>query len=260
MSNGRASTKGFTLIELLVVISIIALLISILLPALKQARSTARATGCGSNLRQIGIATEGYVVDNGVLGPLTSEAKGTGTNTFVYGNYDLLGRYVNNVRQVFICPEGLTVQTSNNRSGFGAATGDDNKDIGFYKLRRQTSYMSVHNAYVTPVSFRTPVSPWRHGQLHQVKRPSNTLSMMEGHGEALGTLGRTNLLVGFDTAGVPLPLVMSQQWGAGMPVGSGDLWGVTYRHGGGTQISSLWFDGHVGLGFQYDDLRPLVGW
>jgi prepilin-type N-terminal cleavage/methylation domain-containing protein/prepilin-type processing-associated H-X9-DG protein len=58
------SRHGFTLIELLVVIAIVAILAALLLPALSRSKKSARRTACTTHLKQLGLATETYVMDN----------------------------------------------------------------------------------------------------------------------------------------------------------------------------------------------------
>jgi prepilin-type N-terminal cleavage/methylation domain-containing protein/prepilin-type processing-associated H-X9-DG protein len=62
--NLQSDKNGFTLIELLVVIAIIAMLMGILLSSLNRARRQAKKIACISNIRQMGVALQAYMIDN----------------------------------------------------------------------------------------------------------------------------------------------------------------------------------------------------
>jgi prepilin-type N-terminal cleavage/methylation domain-containing protein/prepilin-type processing-associated H-X9-DG protein len=99
--------KAFTLVELLVVISIIGVLAGLMLPALGKAKEAGRATACLGNLRQIGVALQLYVQDNGNRMPEMRDVV-PGTNGFTNvsplpGMHLALSNYLGSV-QVLKCP------------------------------------------------------------------------------------------------------------------------------------------------------------
>jgi prepilin-type processing-associated H-X9-DG protein len=102
-------TNGFTLVELLVATGILFLLIAILLPVLNQARESARAVSCMSNLRQIGVATALYAVENDGYVEPTLWPWNTTVNPWTpgIGLPQILRRYVpmqDTGRTLWVCP------------------------------------------------------------------------------------------------------------------------------------------------------------
>jgi prepilin-type processing-associated H-X9-DG protein len=108
------------LTELLVVIGLITVLISLLLPAVGKARSASHATGCLSNLRQMGTAWTMYTAENkGRLleyiwnSPTSPDIAWRGYWPGVLDTYNVRG-------DVLLCPAADEPVPFNQNNGYGS--------------------------------------------------------------------------------------------------------------------------------------------
>lgn len=165
--------KKFTLVELLVVITIIAILAALLLPALGKAKDVAKGAGCVNNLKQIGLVTYEYALDNNDrLFKLYNYIPGNAQGAPVQAQVAIEGSLkVNKIESPLICP-------ADKRELPGSFTSTDQ----FYKnlpIAWTHTYTSIVYSYIYS---RNVFLRFNHTVLSNIRSPSITMFFTEGHG------------------------------------------------------------------------------
>lgn len=176
-----ASRSGFTLIELLVVIAVIGILAGMIFPAVAYVRDKARKDECLNNLRQWGIALQGYLNEHRGVFPSYGCASAGGSPDLSVADawYNVLPVYLSEsipalkdhsitplpgrgIRSPFLCPSesvGLGGATNSNAKAYFSSYTlnswiDSSENARSFSKRLRVSQLNEqHSPPVTPAAF-----------------------------------------------------------------------------------------------------------
>ena len=226
------------------VISIIALLIGILLPALGAARATARDAQCLSNVRQVGIASMAYTVDNKDYYVRAVEDGEWNSNAITSKNRYwtsalALGGYGAD-RLMFKCP---SFETLNYEKGINEAP-DDFNDADFYYWKN-VDY-GVNYSYLAgrahDLSFTPPKKPSSNPFLGSGNVPRAAFSVRTGD-----VRSTTETVFSADSWFELFKDDDAQQRGNGVIGAIPTAWGSPNGRHSNLGVSTSWADGHAGI-------------
>lgn len=161
----RMSKRAFTLIELLVVIAIIAILAGMLLPSLAKAKSKSIKIKCTSNLKQLGLASYMYAMDNNDKFPSLIDPV---TKTAGYWPWDVPAYVANRLtengakRHILYCP-GFSKQDNDELWKFTTdSVGDTTvRDAGYRVVGYQFAWEGAPRVRRTNITESINPRPWK---------------------------------------------------------------------------------------------------
>lgn len=239
--------RGFSLVEVLVAIAVIALLIAILLPSLAAAREAGRASVCGSNLRQLGIALDGYASDHadryapGASDALANLSRWHGTRATAAASFTPAGgplsAYLSSRDDATFagsvsarsCPTfaPTALRLANGRIGFERSAGGYGYNNAFVGVERQRTSLDPATGRAV---YRT-VTDRVGAQRARIAAPAETLSFADA------ALADGNALVGI----IEYSFVETRFWPESPSVRPDPS--VHFRHARKSEVA--WLDGHV---------------